>query len=61
MELIAQLPVLLAVLMLGAVLALSTERFAAHRKLRDDHRSYRRRIRRNHGRARRQRQDPLKP
>lgn len=61
MELIAQLPALLAVLMLGAVLVLFTEQFAANRKLRQDHRSYRRRMRRNHGQARRQRQDPLKP
>lgn len=60
MELTAQLPILLAMLMLGALLALSTERFGANRKLRDDGRRYQQRMRRNHGEARRQRQDPPK-
>ena len=58
MELTAQLPTLLAALVLAAVLALSTERFAANRKLRDDARRYQQRMRRNHGEARRERQDP---
>jgi hypothetical protein len=61
MELTAQLPTLLAMLMLAAVLALFTERFAANRKLRDDNRRYQQRIRRNHGQARRKRQDLPKP
>jgi hypothetical protein len=61
MELIAQLPVLLGMLMLAAMLALCTERFGANRKLRDDHRRYQQRLRRNHGEGRRRRQDPPKP
>jgi hypothetical protein len=61
MELTAQLPVLLAMLLLAAVLALSSERFAASRKLRDDARRYQRQLRRNHGQARRRRQHPTKP
>jgi hypothetical protein len=60
MELTAQLPTLFALLMLAVMLALSTERFAASRKLRDDARRYQQRIRRNHGGARRERQDPPK-
>jgi hypothetical protein len=44
--------------MLAALLALSTERFAANRKLRNDDRRYRQRMRRNHGEARRERQRP---
>lgn len=58
MELTAQLPTLLALLMLVALLALSTERFAAIRKLRNDARRYQQRMRRNHGEARRERQRP---
>jgi hypothetical protein len=61
MELTAQLPALLAVLMLAALLALSSERFAANRKVRDDDRRYQERMRRNHGEARRERQDPPQP
>jgi hypothetical protein len=61
MELTAQLPALLAMLLLAAVLALSSERFAASRKLRDDARRYQRQLRRNHGQARRRRQRPPKP
>jgi hypothetical protein len=64
MELTAQLPVLpmlLGMLMLAAMLALSTERFAANRKLRDDSRRHQERMRRNHGEARRKRQAPPKP
>jgi hypothetical protein len=58
MELIAQLPMLLAVLMLAAVVALSSEQFAANRKVRDDARRYRERVQRDHGEDRRERQDP---
>jgi hypothetical protein len=47
--------------MLAAVLALSSERFAANRKARNDSRRYQQRIRRNHGQARRERQGPPKP
>jgi chromosome condensin MukBEF MukE localization factor len=61
MELTAQLPVLLGMLMLAAMLALSIERFGADRKLRNDDRRYQQRMRRNHGEARRPRQDPPKP
>jgi hypothetical protein len=61
MELTAQLPLLLGMLMLAAMLALFTERFAANRKVRDDSRRYQERMRRNHGEARRERQDPPKP
>ena len=61
MELTAQLPVLLGMLMLAAMLALSTERFGADRKLRDDDRRFQERMRRNRSEARRQRQDPPKP
>jgi hypothetical protein len=61
MEPTAQLPTLLAMLLLAAVLALSSERFAANRKARNDSRRYQQRIRRNHGQARRERQDLPKP
>jgi hypothetical protein len=61
MELIAQLPALLAVLMLAAMLALSTERFAANRKVRDDDRRYQERMRRNQGEGRGRRREPPKP
>ena len=61
MELTAQLPVLLGMLMLATMLALCTERFGASRKVRDDLRRYQERMRRNHGEARRRRQDPPKP
>ena len=61
MELTAQLPALLAMLIFAAVLALSTERLAANCKARDDNRRYQQRMRRNHGEARRERQDPPKP
>jgi hypothetical protein len=57
MELTAQLPVLLAMLLLAAMLAFSTERFAANRKIRDDDRRYQQRMRRNLGGARRARRD----
>jgi hypothetical protein len=60
-ELTAQLPVLLGMLILAAMLALSTERFGVNRKVRDDHRRYQERMRCNHGEARRGRQDPPKP
>jgi hypothetical protein len=60
MELTAQLPALLAAFMLAAILILSTERFAANRKVRDDLRRYQRRMRRNHGEPRRSRQAPPK-
>jgi hypothetical protein len=61
MELTAQLPLLFGMLMLAAMLALFTEGFAANRKVRDDSRRYQERMRRNHGEARRERQDPPKP
>jgi hypothetical protein len=61
MELITILPLLLAILMVAAMLALSSERFGANRKLRDDERSFQERMRRNHGEARRRRQDPPTP
>jgi hypothetical protein len=61
MELTAQLPLLLGMLMLAALLALSSERFAANRKVRDDDRRYQERMRRNQGEARRRGQDPPKP
>ena len=61
MELTAQLPVLLGLLMLAAMLALSSERFGANRKVRDDDHRYQERMRRNHGDARREQQDPPKP
>jgi hypothetical protein len=54
MELFAQLPALLAILLLAAMLALSSDRFAANRKVRDDDRRYQERLRRNHGQDRRQ-------
>jgi hypothetical protein len=54
MELTAHLPVLLAVLMLAVMLALSSERFAANRKVRDDDRRYQERMRRNRGEGRRE-------
>jgi hypothetical protein len=60
MELTAQLPALLAMLMLAAVLVRFTEPFVANRKVRDDDRRYQQRMRRNHGEARRERQDPPK-
>jgi hypothetical protein len=61
MELTAQLPTLLAALIFAAVLALSTERFAANRKFRDDDRRYHQQLRRNHGEARRGRRHRSKP
>jgi hypothetical protein len=61
MELTAQLPLLLGLLVLAAMLALSSERFAANRKIRDDDRRYQDRMRRDHGDTRRERQDPPKP
>ena len=61
MELPAQLPALLAMLLLAAVLVLFSERFAANHKFRDDARRYQQRMRRNHGDARRKRQDPPRP
>jgi hypothetical protein len=57
MELTAQLPLLLGMLMLAAMLALSSERFGANRKVRDDHRRYQERLRRNQGEARRRREE----
>jgi hypothetical protein len=61
MELTAQLPMLLGLLMLAAMLALSSERFGANRKARDDDRRYQERMRRDHADTRRERQDPPKP
>ena len=61
MELTAQLPLLFGLLMLAAMLALSSERFAANRKIRDDDRRYQERMRRDHSDTRRERQDPPKP
>ena len=61
MELTAQLPLLLGMLMLAAMLAMSSERFGANRKVRDDDRRYQERMRRNQGEPRRRRQDPPKP
>jgi hypothetical protein len=61
MELTAQLPVLLGMLILAAMLALPTEQLGANRKVRDDHRRYQERMRRNHGEARRGRQARPKP
>jgi hypothetical protein len=60
MELTTQLPALLAAFMLAAMLVLSIEGFAASRKVRDDHRRYLQRMRRNHGEPRRKRQAPPK-
>jgi hypothetical protein len=57
-ELTAQLPALLAAFMLAAMLVLSIERFAANRKVRDDHRRYQQRMRRNHGEPQRRRGRP---
>jgi len=61
MELTTQLPALIGLLILAAMLALSSERFGANRKVRDDDRRYQERMRRNHGDARRERQDPPTP
>jgi hypothetical protein len=58
MELTLSLPLLLGRLMLAAMVALSSERFAANRKVRDDRRRYQERMRRNHGEDRRGRQAP---
>jgi hypothetical protein len=60
MELTTQLPALIGLLMLAAMLALSSERFGANRKVRDDDRRYQERMRRNHGDTR-ERQDPPTP
>ena len=56
-----QLPMLLAVLMLAAMVALSSERFGANRKVRDDDRRFRKRMRRNHGQDQHGQQDPPTP
>lgn len=61
MELTTQLPALIGLLMLAAMLALSSERFGANRKVRDDDRRYQERMRRNHGDARREPRDPPTP
>ena len=61
MELTPHLPALLGLLMLAAMLALSGERFAANRKVRDDDRRYQERMRRNHGEGRGEPRDPPKP
>jgi hypothetical protein len=61
MELTTQLPALIGLLILAAMLALSSERFGANRKVRDDDRRYQERMRRNHGDTRRERQDPPTP
>jgi hypothetical protein len=49
MEPTAQLPALLAALMVCAILAGFIEAFAANRKVRDDRRRYQQRMKRNHG------------
>jgi hypothetical protein len=57
-DLIAQLPAMLAMLMFGAMLAVYTQVVAVRRKDRYDHRRYRQRIRRNHGGSWRGRRPP---
>ena len=49
MEPTAQLPALLAALMICALLASFIEAMAANRKVRDDRRRYQQRMKRNHG------------
>ena len=49
MEPTAQLPALLAALMICAMLAGFIEAIAANRKVRDDRRRYQQRMKRNHG------------
>jgi hypothetical protein len=49
MEPTAQLPALLAALMVCAMLAGFIEAIAANRKVRDDRRRYQQRMKRNHG------------
>lgn len=58
MELTARLPAMLAALMFGAMLVLYVQVFAMRRKIRDDRRRYLRKMQRNQGAPRRQRQAP---
>lgn len=58
MEPTTQLPAMVAALMFGAMLAAYTQVIASRRKGRDDHRRYQKRMRRNHGTPRHERQAP---
>ena len=58
MEPTIHLPAMLTALMFGAMLASYTQVVAWRRKVRNDHRRYHQRIKRNQGAARRERQAP---